>query len=87
MQAMMTSALVSGFDFRQFGRAHRPHERNHRTLTIIPGALQGRVWGYPGNCQFTTYQLMPLDRIPAPMLTVGRIPRFALQISCLGCYR
>jgi hypothetical protein len=21
-----------------------------------PYCLQGRVWGYPGNCQFTTYQ-------------------------------
>jgi hypothetical protein len=21
-----------------------------------PYCLQGRIWGYPGNCQFTTYE-------------------------------
>ncbi|MBR1174663.1 DUF3551 domain-containing protein [Bradyrhizobium sp. KB893862 SZCCT0404] len=36
-------------------------ERHYRYGNIAPGiadsyCLQGRIWGYPGNCQFATYE-------------------------------
>ncbi|MBR0740534.1 DUF3551 domain-containing protein [Bradyrhizobium liaoningense] len=36
-------------------------ERHYRYGNAAPGVangycLQGRIWGYPGNCQFSTYQ-------------------------------
>ncbi|MHB0769159.1 DUF3551 domain-containing protein [Bradyrhizobium sp. 5.13L] len=35
-------------------------ERQYRHGEVAPGVpdsycLQGRIWGYPGNCQFATY--------------------------------
>lgn len=36
-------------------------QRQYRYGDIAPGTpdrycLQGRIWGYPGNCQFATYE-------------------------------
>ncbi|MBR0819726.1 DUF3551 domain-containing protein [Bradyrhizobium liaoningense] len=36
-------------------------ERQYRHGNVAPGVadsycLQGRIWGYPGNCQFATYE-------------------------------
>jgi hypothetical protein len=43
--AVLTAAIVAGCGFSSPVSAAQDHY-----------CLQGRQWGYPGNCQFSTYQ-------------------------------
>ena len=40
--------------------------------------LQGRIWGYPGNCQFSNYQ-QGLATASGTDAYCGIIPRFAFS--------
>lgn len=38
------------------GPRHHHYERGYAYVPNDRFCLQGRIWGYPGNCQFATYQ-------------------------------
>ena len=77
MQAILTSALVAVSISASLAGAS-PALAQPQDPYDYPWCLQGRVWGYPGNCQFTTYQqcLWTASGIDA---YCGPNPRFAFQ--------
>jgi hypothetical protein len=55
MRATLTSALVAVSISASWANSS-PALAQRQDPYDYPYCLQGRVWGYPGNCQFTTYQ-------------------------------
>ncbi|QOZ25252.1 DUF3551 domain-containing protein [Bradyrhizobium sp. CCBAU 51753] len=56
---LLTAAAISvtAVSAASAGPRHRHHDRNWSAY--VPNdryCLQGRIWGYPGNCQFATYE-------------------------------
>ena len=77
MQAMMTSALVA-VSISASLAGSSPARAQPQDPYDYPWCLQGRVWGYPGNCQVTTYQQC-LWTASGTDAYCGPNPRFALQ--------
>lgn len=53
-----TSVLFLVTGFASSSDATERTRFGNQTATVVQArfCLQGRIWGYPGNCQFSTYE-------------------------------
>ncbi|MCA6124548.1 DUF3551 domain-containing protein [Bradyrhizobium sp. WSM 1704] len=51
-----TAISVAAGSAASAGPRHHHHERAYVYAPNDRYCLQGRIWGYPGNCQFATYE-------------------------------
>src|SRR5262249_43536282 len=61
MSRLLVAALMAASVFALAAPASPASARQYRQGYVSPSGpydqycLQGRIWGYPGNCQFATY--------------------------------